>query len=111
MLSRLLGIQSVSCDDVPALAADGKAWVIDVNAPARLSRGRVPGARVLDAAHFSRGDLPADPGTLLVFYCSNPMCPKAPMAARRARALGHANVRVMPAGIQGWLAAGLPVSA
>ena len=33
------------------------------------------------------------------------------MAARRAKAMGYANVRVMSAGIQGWQGAQLPVEA
>jgi rhodanese-related sulfurtransferase len=45
---------------------------------------------------------------LLVFYCSNPLCRKAPTAARRARKMGYTNVHVMSAGINGWLAAKLP---
>ena len=44
----------------------------------------------------------------LVFYCSNPMCSKAPNAARRAQGWGYRNVRVMAAGIRGWLSAALP---
>ena len=59
------------------------------------------------------GDLPLILGDIrdaeLVFYCSNPMCRKAPLAAKRARDLGYANVRVLSAGIQGWLNASLPV--
>jgi 3-mercaptopyruvate sulfurtransferase SseA len=38
------------------------------------------------------------------------LCRKAPNAARRAKKLGHANVKVMSAGISGWLSARLPVS-
>jgi rhodanese-related sulfurtransferase len=46
---------------------------------------------------------------MLVFYCSNPLCRKAPTAALRARKLGYENVRVMSAGINGWMSAQLPV--
>lgn len=46
-----------------------------------------------------------------MFYCSNFMCRKAPTAARRAKAMGHGNVQVMSAGIQGWLGERLPVEA
>ncbi|MCY7354010.1 MAG: hypothetical protein LH470_02820 [Lysobacter sp.] len=37
------------------------------------------------------------------------MCSKAPLAARRAKAMGYTRVRVMSAGIQGWMDAKLPV--
>ena len=63
----------------------------------------------LDPAAYDSGDLPADMGALVVFYCSNPWCRKAPNAARRAGSLGYGNVRVMSAGIKGWLEAELPV--
>ena len=77
--------------------------------PSRWAAARVPGARNMDPQHFTREDLPEDSGALLVFYCSNPMCRKAPMAARRAGTMGYSNARVMSAGIQGWIAANLPV--
>jgi len=43
-----------------------------------------------------------------VFYCSNPLCRKAPSAARRAKQMGYTDVKVMSAGISGWLDAKLP---
>ena len=70
----------------------------------------VPGAVNLDAAHFIQDELPADKTRGLVFYCSNPMCRKAPGAARRAQAMGYGNVKVLSAGISGWRAARLPTS-
>ncbi len=46
-----------------------------------------------------------------MFYCSHPLCRKAPNAASRARKMGYPNVMVMSAGISGWLSAGLPTEA
>jgi len=80
-----------------------------VNSRRSWASTRVPGALHLDPARFAAHDLPADRAVPLVFYCSNYLCRKAPLAARRARQLGYANVRVMSAGISGWLAAGLPI--
>jgi len=78
--------------------------IFDVNSPQSWMSAHVPGA-----AHFdSDADLPADKSATLVFYCSNPLCRKAPNAAKRAKTLGYANVRVMSAGISGWISAGLP---
>ena len=73
--------------------------------------GHVPGARNLDPHSYASDALPPDVATPLVFYCSNPLCRKAPQAARRAKAMGYTNVRVMSAGIVGWRDAGLPVDA
>jgi rhodanese-related sulfurtransferase len=63
----------------------------------------------LDSSSFSDKDLPDDKRSRLVFYCSNPMCRKAPNAARRAKNMGYDDVWVMSAGISGWQSAGLPV--
>ncbi len=90
------------------LIGDGDVHVIDVNSRASWREAHVPGARNLDPAAFAASELPADPGTPLVFYCSNRMCRKAPNAARRAHRMGYRNVRVMTAGIRGWLGAALP---
>jgi hypothetical protein len=56
----------------------------------------------LDPAAYAAADLPPDKSALIVFYCSNPWCRKAPNAGRRAAGLGYTNV----AGIQGWGRAG-----
>lgn len=109
MLAQLMGLKTVSPAEVWRLLQPGEgAVVIDVNAPARWSAAHVPGAINLDPATYPGDALPADRQTLLIFYCSNPMCMKAPTAARRAVKLGYGNVRVMPAGITGWLTAKLP---
>jgi len=106
MIALLMGLRTIS----PAALQEvlGESTVLDVNAPGSWARARVPGARALDAAAFTERDLPADRDALLVFYCSGPLCRKAPNAARRATAMGYRQVRVMSAGISGWLSAGLP---
>lgn len=109
MLAMLMGIKALSCTELHALLPSAQACVIDVNAPSRWAAAHVPGARNLDPRGFTAADLPGDRAALLVFYCSNPMCTKAPIAARRAKGMGYTQVRVMSAGIQGWLDAGLPV--
>lgn len=82
--------------------------VIDVNSVQSWQTAHVPGARHLDALTFAAADLPADHAVALVFYCSNPLCRKAPAGARRARQMGYTDVVVMSAGIRGWVEAGLP---
>lgn len=109
MIARLMGLDTISPLELDRLREDGGAVVFDVNSAESWAQARVPGAVNLDPAAYDAGDLPADKGALLVFYCSNPWCRKAPGAARRAGSLGYRNVRVMSAGIQGWLGAKLPV--
>lgn len=109
MIARLMGLDTISPRDLQGLLHDGKAFAVDVNSPLSWREARVPGAINLDPLAYNAGDLPADKEALVVFYCSNPWCRKAPNAARRAEKLGYGNVRVMSAGIKGWLDAELPV--
>lgn len=111
MIAMLMGLKAISCHDVSELPPERRAAVFDVNASARWQAAHVPGARSLDPEQFTEGDLPADKHAQLVFYCSNFLCRKAPLAARRAKAMGYTDVRVMSAGIQGWLKEDLPVEA
>jgi rhodanese-related sulfurtransferase len=109
VFARLMGLPTVSPEEVLRLVRAGRAHVIDVNALGSWQAAHVPGATHLDPTSFAASELPPDPSTLLVFYCSNPLCRKAPNAALRARRFGYGNVRVMSAGIKGWLNARLPV--
>lgn len=108
MLARLMGLPTISPRDLYELMRTEPTFVFDVNSDASWLAARVRDARRLDPLSFTSADLPADLGAALVFYCSNPLCRKAPNAARRARGMGYRNVRVMSAGISGWLGASLP---
>jgi rhodanese-related sulfurtransferase len=111
MIARLMGLDTISPRELHTLLQEGSVSTIDVNSAQSWAEARVPGAVNLDPTGYSAGDLPPDRDALLVFYCSNPWCRKAPNAARRANSLGYRNVRVMSAGIKGWLEAKLPVAA
>lgn len=108
MFALLMGLKTVSPSELHRLVQAGTATVFDVNSPRSWTEARVPGARNLDPLQFGVEDLPQDKASSLVFYCSNPLCRKAPGAARRAKKLGYRNVSVLSAGINGWLAAGMP---
>jgi rhodanese-related sulfurtransferase len=109
MIAKLMGLATISPKELQSLLSRGGVSAIDVNAPQNWTEARVPGAVNLDPLTFGADDLPSDKNALVVFYCSNPWCRKAPNAARRASGMGYGNVRVMSAGIKGWLAAKLPV--
>lgn len=108
MLARLMGLRTISPEQLHKLNQDNSVTILDVNSLGSWIDARVPGARHLDPVDYKESELPTDKGAALVFYCSNPMCMKAPNAARRARKMGYDNVQVMSAGISGWLAANLP---
>lgn len=106
MIARLMGLRVVSPAELRGMIERGEADVFDVNAPQRWREARVPGARNLDPTHFDAAALPGDKMKSIVFYCSGPLCRKAPNAAVRAKKFGHTDVRVLSAGISGWQAAG-----
>lgn len=108
MLARLMGLPTIDPATLHSRLAAGEVAVFDVNSPASWRQARVPGARPLDPDAFTASDLPASRERTLVFYCSNPLCRKAPRAAQRARKLGFADVAVLAAGISGWVAGGYP---
>ncbi len=108
MLARLMGVTTISPVELLALVERRAVTAIDVNARSSWLRAHVPGALTLDHAHYQACDLPASLDAPMVFYCSRLLCRKAPLAARRAKGFGYRNVRVMSAGISGWMAAELP---
>jgi rhodanese-related sulfurtransferase len=108
MLARLMGLRTIDPATLRQRMQSDRIAIIDVNSPGSWLAARVPGARHLDPDTFRESDLPAQRDHPLVFYCSNPLCRKAPRAARRARQMGYSEVHVLSAGISGWLAAGLP---
>jgi rhodanese-related sulfurtransferase len=111
MFARLMGLKTISPNDLHELIQGKKVTTFDVNSPQSWSQAHVPGAQNLDPAEYAESDLPSDKSSTVVFYCSNPLCRKAPNAARRAKSMGYSDVRVMSAGISGWLSAKLPTEA
>lgn len=111
MFAQLMGLPTISPRDLERRMQTERIHVIDVNARASWLAARVPGAKHLDPIAFTAIDLPSEHDALLVFYCSGPLCRKAPNAAKRAKAMGYANVTVMAAGISGWLGAKLATEA
>lgn len=108
MFAMLMGLKGIAPRELHARIGHEATVVFDLNPQQSWLKARVPGALHL-APDFDAARLPAERATALVFYCSNPLCRKAPNAARRAEKLGYTDVRVMSAGIAGWLGAGLPV--
>ena len=108
MFAMLMGLKSISPQELHETMQKRALTILDVNAQQSWLRARVPGAINL-GVDFDACALPQDTGSSLIFYCSNPLCLKAPRAAKRAGKLGYTDVRVMAAGITGWTDAKLPV--
>lgn len=107
MLARLMGLDTLDPAALRRRMRDEPMTIIDVNSRSSWLAAHIPGARHLDPATLQQSDLPAERDRALVFYCSNPLCRKAPLAARRARKMGFSAVLVLSAGISGWVAAGM----
>ena len=108
MFAMLMGLKSISPKQLHQRMQEATPTIVDVNAQQSWLRARVPGAINL-AVDFDAAALPRDLEAELVFYCSNPLCRKAPRAAKHALQLGYTNVRVLSAGITGWTDARLPL--
>jgi len=108
MFAFLMGLKTISPTQLHEAMQQREITVIDVNSRQSWMKAHVPGALSLDPVDYAENELPSDKQSRLVFYCSNPMCRKAPNAARRAKKMGYANAMVMSAGITGWIAAKLP---
>lgn len=102
------GIAEVGVDDLDRQLAAGGAQAVDANGDTTRKRlGTIPGAVLLsDYEAFSLSELPTDKSRPLVFYCANEYCGASHEAAKRARFAGHTDVKVLPAGIAGWVKAG-----
>ncbi|MBO6794217.1 MAG: rhodanese-like domain-containing protein [Balneolaceae bacterium] len=109
MIARLMGLKTISPKDLHGAIEQKSVHVYDLNAPHVYKSGHVPGAVHLNHETFDGSELPYDKKADLVFYCSNPMCRKAPNAAKLAKTKGYENVRVLSAGINGWMGKKLPV--
>lgn len=101
-------LPTMSVGDVDAMLQAKSGVAVDANGPeTRKAKGIVPGAILLsDYEMFDVKELGPDKSRLLVFYCGSEQCTASHDAARRALALGYTNVKIMSAGIAGWLAAG-----
>jgi rhodanese-related sulfurtransferase len=106
-----MGLKTISPGGLHEMLQSQSVTVVDVNSRQSWMKAHVPGAMNLDPASYNDSDLPPDKTANLVFYCSNPMCRKAPNAARRAKKMGYGNAMVMSVGITGWLASKLPTEA
>ena len=105
-------LPKVSVDEVAALIEARQAQAVDANgADTRKEYGSLPGAVLLsNYRSFDLSELPADKSKQLVFYCGGEACTAAPKAAERAREAGYTAVKVMSAGITGWVKAHKPVA-
>lgn len=103
-------VAEIGVDELDAMLTAKDCAAFDANSKATRERqGIIPGATLLaDHDGYPLSILPADKAEALVFYCANEHCGASHKAAARAVVAGYTNVKVLPAGIAGWKAAGKP---
>jgi len=112
------GVEIVSVEQARGLV--GKAAFYDMRSAVNFGRGHIPGATALpygqksalsesfdaSADRFNMAKLPADKGTVVVFYSDGPTGWKSYKAAVLASRAGYTNVKWLREGTNGWLAKG-----
>lgn len=109
ILSTLMNLESISTEELNRVYSNENVHIYDMNDAMRWQQNHVPGAVNLDPESFTEQNLASDKNSTLIFYCSNPMCRKAPNAAKKVKGMGFNDVRVLSAGITGWLSDGYEV--
>jgi len=101
-------VPTMTVDELDAALANKACDPVDANGDrTRKKMGVIPGAHLLsDSETFTISELPANKDRPLVFYCANTHCDASHEAAAKAITAGYTNVKVMPAGIAGWVKAG-----
>jgi rhodanese-related sulfurtransferase len=101
-------VATVTVDQLDHSIAKNECIPVDANGDMTRQRmGVIPGAVLLsDYDSFQLSELPADKAKPLVFYCADTECGASHQAAEKAITAGYTHVKVMPAGIAGWVQAG-----
>ncbi|MBI4995527.1 MAG: rhodanese-like domain-containing protein [Rhodocyclales bacterium] len=78
----------------------------------RYDVGHIPGALNIPDTQFDKFKhlLPEDKAKLLIFYCGGLDCMLSHDSAKKAEALGYANIKVYAEGEPEWVKQGLPLS-
>lgn len=100
-------IETVTVDQLDTSLAKNDCQAVDANGvQTRKKLGVIPGAVLLSDGDLKTAELPADKAKTLVFYCANTECGASHHAAEQAITAGYTHVKVLPAGIAGWVKAG-----
>jgi rhodanese-related sulfurtransferase len=104
----------VSLDQLEAIRAGKTPYVlVDARPAKQFATGHIPGSiNIYPKDLPSRLDqLPADKGTLVIFYCGGPTCPYTAQSIEIAQKAGYTNLKGFQAGIPAWKKADKPVVA
>jgi len=104
------GVTDITIPELKAAIATQKVVLIDANDSESWQKGHIAGALDFEATKAKLAALlPQDKNAPIVAYCGGPKCMAYKAAAAAALKLGYTNVKHLPDGIKGWIAAGEPV--
>lgn len=108
---RLSGAARIGPLDAVRLINDRDAVVVDVRPAPDFKKGHLMNALNLPLARLDEriGELPKDKSRPIVLYCA--LGGTAAEAARKLAAHGYSEVHPIRGGLDGWVAANLPVTA
>ncbi|PLX49177.1 MAG: hypothetical protein C0613_08625 [Desulfobulbaceae bacterium] len=97
-------IPFISTAELKAKMDAGEQLVLaDALSPIEHDELSIKGSVSIPASQVAgNANLPADKGTLLIFYCKGPKCGKSRIAAGKAVQLGYSNVMVYNEGLPAW---------
>ena len=106
--------QVITTDELKTMLDKNAAMtVIDARNPEEYQEVHIKGAINIPEKKFSEnaGQLPADKGARLVFYCNGVKCGKSKKAAQKASELGYTTILIYAEGMPVWEEKGLPIYA
>lgn len=102
-------IPEVSIAELEELIESGGPILLDANGSKYFAKGHIPGAIDFRANETSlEKALGPDRDRLIIVYCGSPACDAYLAVAEAVKKLGYPNVKHLPDGISGWIAAGKP---
>ncbi|MHB8789434.1 MAG: rhodanese-like domain-containing protein [Desulfobulbaceae bacterium] len=106
--------QVITTDALKTMLDENAAMtIIDARNPEEYQEVHIKGAINIPEKKFAEytGQLPADKGARLVFYCNGVKCGKSKKAAKKATELGYTNILIYAEGMPVWEEKGLPIYA
>ncbi len=106
--------QVITTDELKKLLDENASMtVIDARNPEEYQEVHIKGAINIPEKKFSEhaGQLPADKGARLVFYCNGVKCGKSKKAAQKAAELGYTDILIYSEGMPVWEEKGMPLYA
>jgi len=99
----------ISIAELERKIAKKEVFIIDANGLRGYNKRHIPTSISFKATKDLAKALPEDKNTLIVAYCSEPLCSAYRDAADAAAKLGYTNIKYLSAGIRGWVKAGRKV--